>query len=193
MRSLVACLIVVALSGSAFAQAPGASVPLPTPAPTDLKDPSTAVLLSLAVPTVGLATTIIGAENGSSSIALVGVGAMYLGPSLGRWYAGDSGAGSLALRTVAGVSIVAGFGIAMAAADCEGVGCSDRGHGSAGAALFLGGLGVWVGTSLYDIVMAKRAADDWNHRHDQAAMQLKPTMTSVAGHHVMGLELAGHF
>jgi hypothetical protein len=191
MRNL-ACLFVVALSTPALAQAPGESVPLPAaPAPTDLKDPSTAVMISLAVPAAGLVTTIVGAQHGSGGAALLGLGAMYLGPSMGRWYAGDTGAGSLALRTVAGVSLAAGFVMAMSMVDCEGVGCTD--HSSAAGALLLGGLGAWAGTTIYDVVMAKQAADDWNHRSAQAAMQLGPTMTSVAGHHVMGLALTGHF
>jgi len=191
MRSL-ACLFVVALSHPALAQAPGETVPLPAASPADLKDPSTAVLISLAVPAAGVVTTIVGAQHSSGTAVLVGVGAIYLGPSMGRWYAGDAGLGSLALRSVAGVSFIAGVGMAIAAYDCEGVGCSDHNKADVAEVLMLGGLGMWAGTTIYDVVMAKRAADDWNHR-EQAAMQLRPTMTSVAGHHVMGLALTGHF
>jgi hypothetical protein len=186
MRSLI-CVVVAALSAPVFAQAPGKVPRRTSPAP-EWKEPGTAMLISAGVPLLGVAVAIGGAANGSGSVALVGVGAMALGPSLGRWYAGSAGAGSLALRTASGFAVAYGFVLIVRAGDCEGI-CNDT-HESLGTALFLGGLGVWAGTTIYDVVMAGREADEWNSRH---AIRLQPATISMAGHQAVGLALGGRF
>lgn len=188
MRSL-AVLIVVALSTPALAQAPGETVPLSSPAtPAEDKSPDTAVLLSVGVTGAGLLTTISGAKS-SGTLALVGIGAMYFGPSVGRWYAGSDGIGSLGLRAVGGASALLGVALLIGSGECEGVDCPN--HDALYGTMFFGGLGLWAGTSIYDIVMAGRDANRWNR--ERYALQLRPTTVSMAGHHGVGLALAGHF
>lgn len=188
MRSL-AVLIVVALSTPALAQAPGQTIPQPlsSPAtPAEEKGPDTAVLLSVGVTGAGLLTIIAGSKDHSGTAALVGIGAMYFGPSVGRWYAGSDGIGSLGLRAVGGASALLGLAMIIGSEDCEG-NC----HEAVAASMFFGGLGLWAGTSIYDIVMAGSDAHRWNREH--ASLQLRPTTVSMAGHHGVGLALAGHF
>ncbi len=196
MRSL-AVLIVVVLSTPALAQAPGETAVQPLPSPTqpaDEKSPVTAVLLSTGVTTAGLLARVGGSENHNGALVLAGVGAVFLGPSTGRWYAGSTGIGSLGLRALGGATALIGFAGALGAAECEGP-CTNT-HGDAYAYMFFGGLGLFAGTTIYDVIMASRDASEWNSSHrpqSRYALRLKPTTISMAGHHAMGLSLAGHF
>jgi hypothetical protein len=203
MRLLVVLSVVFA-SSIAHAQ-PGMTPPISPPAMTpaqpkqpegDRKDPSIAVLLSLGVPVAG--AIMLGAADNDTA-KLIGFGGLLFGPSTGRWYAGEAGGGTLALRTLGGVSMVVGLVSVIAAAesDCDFYddGCpAARDEADAmerrGMVLFFGGAGLWVGTSIADIVFAKRAADSWNKRH---SVSLTPGYVGTGGTRTPGVVLTGRF
>jgi hypothetical protein len=186
MRGLV-CLAVLAIASPALAQAPGEVAPLPEPAHVDAKDPNSAVLLSLGVTTAGIVTIAAAGKANSGPGMLLGLAGVYLGPSTGRWYAGQTGGGSLALRALGGVAMVYGLALVLSQEDCD-YECTSS-SGNTGAVLLFGGLALWGGTTIYDIVMAKRDTDQWNATH----LHLTPTVMSMAGHNGMGLSLATRF
>lgn len=165
----LALVVLLVLCSVAHAQ-PG-ETPLITTTPAqpvvaDRKDPSIAVLMSLGLPVVG-AITLAAAE--SESAAWLGFGAVYLGPSTGRWYAGEFGAGTLGLRTLSGLSMAMGLAMVIGS-ECDfEYDCSDsERRANIGGVLMLGGAGLWIGTTIADIAYAKRAADKWNQRHSVA-------------------------
>lgn len=167
MRLALALLL---LAGSVAHAQPGETPLIAQPAlttqQTDRKDPSIAVLMSLGLPVVG-AITLAAAD--SEEAAWLGFGAMYLGPSAGRWYAGEFGGGTLGLRTLGGLSMAIGLAMAISS-ECDfEYDCSDaERRGNIGGVLVLGGAGLWIGTTIADIAYAKRAADKWNQRHNVA-------------------------
>lgn len=170
------------------------SLTQPTPPPpaapaADAKDASTAVLLSLGITTAGY-VTLIASDN--HDLQLLGFAATYLGPSTGQWYSGQVGTLGLGLRAAGFVSMVYGFA-ELLQSECDEIDgpCPNSNSDAIGSALMLTGAGLWVGSSIYDVVLAKRAADSWNARH---SVNLAPMMTSdAAGTKTPGLVLTGRF
>jgi hypothetical protein len=197
LRSVVVVALLLA-SSVASAQSfspPGLTAPSvqlsPAPAPTaERKDPSTAVLLSLGI-TAASYVTLFAAADSHENLALLGFVGTYLGPSTGQWYAGQVGGLGLGLRAAGFVSMVYGFSqVLESECDYEYDDCSGS-DGDAGGVLMLAGAGLWVGSSIYDIVLAKRAADSWNARHN---VGLAPMVTADAsGNRTPGLVLTGRF
>lgn len=191
MRFALAALLVLT---SSVAQAQPGEAPVIAPARAakppklerDSKDPSIAVLISLGLPVAGVIT--MAAANSEGGVWL-GFGALYLGPSAGRWYAGEAGAGTLTLRTLGGLSLFTGLAMAYSS-DCDHESdCSDaERRGNIGGLLMLGGAGLWVGTTIADIYYAKRAADRWNERRGFA---LAPSL--VGPNRAPGVMLSGSF
>jgi hypothetical protein len=173
---------------------PPSLTPITTPAPTlaptaDAKDPTTAVLLSIGITTAGYVTMI---ASSNENLQLAGFAATYLGPSTGQWYAGRVGALGLGLRAAGFVSMVYGFG-QLLQSECDEIDgpCNTSNSDAIGTAFMLTGAGLWVGSSIYDVVLAKRAADDWNTRHN---VNLAPMMTAdTSGNKTPGLVLTGRF
>jgi hypothetical protein len=199
MRSVLV-LAFMLVSSLADAQAPGMTPPIepaPTPAAAphrDQKDPSIAVLLSLGVPVAGAFT--LGASD-SDGGRMLGLAALYFGPSTGQWYAGKAGGLGLGLRAVGGVSMVSGLIMALNSEyecdfeeDCTAIAERANRRGDMGAALMLAGAGLWVGSSLYDIVLAKRAADSWNTRH---RVSLTPGFVGTSAKKTPGLFVSARF
>jgi hypothetical protein len=60
-----------------------------------------------------------------------------------------------------------------------------------GIALIWGGASLWVGSSIYDIVLAKRAADSWNARHNVGVAPM--VARDASGGRTPGLVLTGRF
>ncbi|HTL38095.1 MAG TPA: hypothetical protein VL326_33425 [Kofleriaceae bacterium] len=161
-----------------------------TPAPTaERKDPTTAVLLSVGITTAGYIAMF---KSDNESLQLAGFFGTYLGPSTGQWYAGQIGGLGLGLRAVGFVSMVYGFAqVLESECDYEYDDCSDTSDGDAGALLMVGGAGLWIGSTIYDVVLAKRAADSWNARHN---VTIAPTMTAdISGQRSPGLAFTGRF
>jgi hypothetical protein len=127
-------------------------------AESERKDPTVAVALSVGVPVAGAVT--VAAAPGA--LKLVGVAALLVGPSTGRWYAGEGGGATLTLRVFGGVTMGVGvvmlYGISTNDCDPDETCASTRPY----EALALAGAGVIVATTIADVVLAKRAADRWN-------------------------------
>jgi hypothetical protein len=170
------------------------AAPAPAP-PAAHKSESVAVLLSLGVTTGGL-VTLIAAD--SSELMWVGLAGMYLGPSTGQWYAGEHGGLGLGLRALGAVGAVYGLSLALGAeSDCfpDEPGCqedrarADR-QGTVGGVLMIGGAGLWIGSTIADVIFAKRAAERWNKRH---AVSISPTAYSSGSARMPGLVISGRF
>jgi len=125
---------------------------------------------------------------------------LLIGPSTGRWYAGSTGGGSLALRGLSGVSMFAGLVMILGEEEFDCLGYNDTQcaaaqkehdrNGNIAAVLLIGGAATWVSTSIYDIVMAGHDARVYNREH---AMHLAPMIGSTSGHRTTGLVLEGRF
>ena len=196
---LVALAALLLASGVASAQGfspPGLTPPTVqlTPAPSpevSQKSPSTAVLLSLGITAASYVTLISAADNDNEDLVLVGFIGTYLGPSTGQWYAGQIGGLGLGLRAAGFVSFVYGFSqVLESECDYEYDDCSDS-DGDAGGFLMLAGAGLWIGSSIYDVVLAKRAADSWNARHNVGLAPI--AAKDASGHAAPGLAFTGRF
>lgn len=142
------------------------------------KSPSVAVSLSVGVTAAGLITFV----SGGGSVQMLGLGLMFIGPSTGRWYAGEDGLGGLGLRTLAAAGMVGGL-VQVLRSDCDTE--EECGNGGAGGAMILGGAALWIGSSIAHVVFAERAARRWNENH---ALALTPTIGNTTG-----LALTGRF
>jgi hypothetical protein len=187
-------LLVVASVSFAHAQAPGATTPMPV---AQDKDPATAMALSIGTPLAG--TALILASDGNETVALLGLGAMYFGPSTGQWYAHRVGAIGLVARAAGAVLVVKGFTLAdQQGNDC--LGLSDAECAAAekrwdkeerrGGAMLLTGAALWIGSTVFDVVMARRATRAWNREHSIA---VTPTLVPATGGRAPGLSLQLQF
>lgn len=197
MRRLVVIAALLLLSASAQAQ-PALTPPIPDPQPTtpvtgERKNPDVAVLLSIGVTTAGFVTL---ATTDNENLGLLGMGLLYVGPSTGQWYAGQFGGLGLGLRALSVVGMAYGVTQILreddACGDSTDPDCDPGAHGAAttGGALLVGGAVLWVGSSIYDVVLAKRAADSWNVRH---GLTMSPTIVGSSDHRMPGLVLSGRF
>jgi hypothetical protein len=153
------------------------------------KNPALAVTLSVGVPTLGV-VAIAASDNGGAK--LLGASALLIGPSIGRWYAGDGSTTGILVRGAGGVAAIVGVAMMVSAseADCvaDDTPCSSQESQKAiGGALALGGAGVWIGSTIMDIVLAERAAVRANEHHVAIAPGL------VGSSHAPGLVVAGRF
>ncbi|HUS29885.1 MAG TPA: hypothetical protein VMZ53_15375 [Kofleriaceae bacterium] len=199
MRCSVVVLALVLASSVASAQPgwnqfspPGLTPPTVQLSPTPggpRKDPSTAVLLSLGITTASY-ITLFAAED-HEGLQLLAFAGTYFGPSTGQWYAGQVGGLGLGLRAAGFVLALYGISQLLSEDDCEyDYDCSDS-SADTGALAFWGGAGLWVGSTVYDIVLARRAAESWNARHSVA---IAPMVTADAGgNRTPGLVLTGRF
>lgn len=191
MSRLVAAVVVLALSSTAAAQAPGQTAAV-TPSVSE-KDPGAAVLISIGATVGGF--VLVGASKGEGGLFGLGLGVMYVGPSTGQWYAGRVGGIGLATRALgAGLLYTALTKYSTEGNDC--LGYTDQQCADAEAqwrhdekvAEILGwtGIGLWVGSTLFDFVMAHQAANAWNREHQLA---VTPTVIPAAGGPTPGLTL----
>ncbi len=140
---------------------------------------STGVLLPIAL---------VGATRSGNSIALgyATVGAIILGPASGHWYAGEAGGYGIGLRFLGTAVAFAGFATAVNS-DCETQSCTDDSNRAAYIAL--GGAALVVGSTIYDIATAGRAARRYNASHIVVA----PAPVSTGGPPGLGLAIGGTF
>jgi hypothetical protein len=187
IRILVAVVLVMRVA-HADAQ-PSLQQPIPqqptSQQPTENeKSRAIAVSLSLGVTAAGVGLLVAGDDG----LKLVGLTAMFVGPSAGRWYAGDS---SLIGYRALGVGIAVLGVLAIVNTGCEDeidVDCSDAYR--PGELLMLAGAGVWVGSSVADIVLADRSARRFNERH---AISIAPVRFGTAEGRATGVGISGRF
>jgi hypothetical protein len=186
-RILVAAVLMMRVA-QAGAQ-PSMQPPLPQPPVAqqsieDEKSSAIAVSLSLGVTAAGVGLLVAGDDG----LKLIGLTAMFVGPSAGRWYAGDS---SLIGYRALGVGVAVLGALAIVHTGCEDeidVDCSDA--YMPGSLLMLAGAGVWVGSSVADIVLADRSARRFNERH---AISIAPVRFGAADSRATGVGISGSF
>jgi hypothetical protein len=193
MRCL-AVVIVLCAFHAAHAQAPGEVQPLPQPA--ELKNPGTAVALSVGTTAVGFLLFVEGVHNESGTAGLIGAGGMFLGPSIGVWYGGGSGILGLAGRTTALVMLFHGIDLEESAygGDCLGLSTADcyayeqsQADQLRRAHIFeYGALALWGAATFYDFWDAHHSASRWNREH---ALTLAPMLAP----HASGMSLSLRF
>lgn len=176
MRWLV---LVIALCGTAHAQAPGETPPRPE---GSHKSILSAYLVTAAATTLPLTVAAIGAPDNeynhptrAAVFGSLGIAAAVLGPTAGHWYAGEGMTTGLALRLTG----AAGVG-ALVLADP---------HGQNLGLLITGGVvcaGLWEVGAIWDLATVPRAVRHYNRQRD---LQIAP----MAAPHTTGLALAGTF
>lgn len=158
------------------------------------RSPSTATGYALLGTLAGPALTAlaIAASNDDNDDLAAGLGwlaaAGYLaGPAAGRWYAGESGAGTILVRTGGAGLLIAGLASSICLDSCE-----EQGSGP-GIAM-LSGAGLFIGATIYDIATAGDAARDYNRAHRKSqSLTLLPLVKQSEGHTTTGLALSGSF
>ena len=140
---------------------------------------STGVMLPIAM---------VGETRSGGCIALgyATVGAIILGPASGHWYAGEGGGWGIGLRFLGTAAAVGGF-FAASNNDCETQSCTDDSNHAAYIAL--GGAALVVGSAIYDVATAGRAARRYNASHIAVA----PAPVSTGGPPGLGLTIGGTF
>ncbi len=140
------------------------------------KSPELAVGMSIGI-TIGGYVMMAKSSNGGMSA--LGFGAAFLGPSVGQWYAGKTGGIGIGARAIGMTMMVYGLvQLLSSSQDCFDCGSSpstvsdDR-----RAKVYLGtGAALWVGSTIFDFVMAYRETETYNRRqHAQLVPTLIPT------------------
>jgi hypothetical protein len=156
----------------------------PTKRPVvEAKSPAVAMGVSIGIPVAGALTLAFAPKDGEKAL---GVLAMYVGPATGQWYAGKGGGLGLGLRLL---SIAGAVGALMLVVDEECDLDTDREattNDYIAGTIAVGAAGLWVGSSVYDVVLAKRAVDHWNHN-----LTLMPGL--VGNQRAPGVFLGGRF
>ncbi len=202
-HAVVTAALLVAAASTAAAQ-PAMTTPRHEPgqpSAPEVKSGSTATLLAIGTTLGGFALSYAGARNGSDDVIAGGALMMLVGPSVGHFYAGETGHGvkmSL-LRTggalVLGMGLVAGMNTASGAA-CDGCKVQPHGHDdddtTAERMVWLGA-GTLVVATLYDFWDAHRAAGRANEKAARTWSLAPSMMTGASGTTIPALTLGGSF
>lgn len=182
MRSMVVMMVVL-VSSLARAQ-PGTTLPTKTPV-LEEKSASIAMGLSIGIPVAGALTMAFAPKDGEKAL---GFFAMYIGPTTGQWYANKGGGLGLGLRLL---SIAGAVGALMLVIDEEcdvDTDCEATSNDYVAGTIVVGAAGLWVGSSIYDVVLARRAVAQWNQK-----LMLTPGLVGNGGQRGPGLFLGGRF
>ena len=196
---LVVPLVLAIAAADAAAQAPGTVAPRPSPErPADRRSPVLAAGLSAGIPLAGLGLAVASGDDGG---ILLGGLAMYIGPSIGQWYAGGSAAVGLLGRTAGAAVMVVGIQKAMeptgdcdpdADPGCQAADAREAAQERESMAWFFSGLTIWTAATAWDVVMAYRTARESTR---EKAVTVAPVMLPSAGGASMapGLGVTGRF
>jgi hypothetical protein len=151
------------------------------------KSPGTALALSLmsTVVPIGAGIALMATESPAGLIPFLG--GILVGPSIGHFYAGNTGRG-LATAGLRTVSLVGGTLAAYAI--CPYDGCSDS-DVQAATWVLIATAGLTLGSSVVDIATAPDAARRYNER--QQAARLRVTPVFLAGGSAPGLAVNYRF
>ena len=165
MRILAAVALVALLGSPALAQAPGAVEPQAAPVQRKDKDPAIGVALAIvgSLGSVALAEKVARTDGG----IVPAISMLVLGPSIGQWYSKQVGVIGISMR------VSAAYLLFRAVDDYE----HDEGY-------ILGALGLWVGSTLYDLWAAYDAAGTYNR---EQSLRFAPTMMQAAKGHAPGV------
>lgn len=209
MRTAVIAAALLVSASTAVAQ-PAMTAPMappyyyqPAPPVAEVKSEGTATLLALGTTVGGLVMMSTGAKNDNGGVVLAGAAMTLVGPSVGHFYAGETGHGikmSL-LRTGAAAVMGAGLIMSLNSAQCDVAQNPDGTYTSCSTSddreggrrmMWLGGAALAVAT-VYDLWDAHNAAHRANVR-EARRMTLGPAiMTGASGARATGLVLGGQF
>lgn len=211
MKSAV---VVAALLASATAAAqPALTAPMAQPyyqqpsqprPVAETKSESTATLLAIGTTVGGIALMSTGARHESGGVVLAGAAMTLIGPSVGHFYAGETGHGIKMSLLRTGAALVLGAGLVATftsvtcdvAADPNGNngGCSagDDDRQTGRRMMWLGGATLAVAT-VYDLWDAHNAARRANVREARRYTLAPAIMTGASGARATGLVLGGQF
>ena len=203
MRNAVVTAALLAAAVSTAAAQPALTTPRwaepAQPAP-EQKSGSTATLLAIGSTIGGFAMVSAGARNGSDSVIMGGILMTLVGPSVGHFYAGETGHGVKMSLLRTGSAIVLGMGLVAGMNSEHGAVCDDcsapHDHGAdnttAERMVWLGA-GTLVAATLYDLYDAHRAAGRANEKAARK-WNLGPTlMTGASGTTAPALTLSGNW
>lgn len=159
--------------------------------PSEIKNPDTALALSVGATAVSVGMVALGTQHGSSGdLIAVGVLSSLVTPSLGHWYAGDYFTTGLGIRLISAATFVGGVAEVFASS-CWDSPCNENtGGAQTGAVLaIMGMIGYGTGTVL-DIATAPKAAREYNARH---RLVVTPTLLTPPSGPVMGVGIGGRF
>lgn len=177
---LTTAMMALALPGVARAQPPGEIHVLPpvAVAPAE-KSPETALTLAVVGTGASWAALYYGARQDSGALAGAGLAGILIAPSLGHFYAGETGSGLLhtGIRAGAGAAVFVGLGWLLA--DTLSASISGEAPSSAHAAplLVAGGALLSLGSTIYSLYDAPRAA----RRHNAKARRILIMPAPVVG------------
>jgi hypothetical protein len=186
----------LSVAGPARAEPPGTSVPEPAPkeARRPRKSPPIALGVSLGVMGLGAGMLALGVAADSDAVATAGAAAAFVGPTVGRLYAGKLALGGLLVRTIGVGVIIHGAHERVTPDKCvpeEGIDCTRADKAAAdrerrGNRIMYAGAALLVGATLWDIVWAPLDAREFNRAH---ALAIAPTLMPGGA----GLALGGSF
>ncbi|MBA3458635.1 MAG: hypothetical protein H0T46_01640 [Deltaproteobacteria bacterium] len=201
-HAVLTAALLVAAASTAVAQ-PAMTSPRYEPAQPsapEVKSGSTATLLAIGTTIGGFAVVNLGARNGNDSMIMGGIMMSLIGPSVGHFYAGETGHGvkmSL-LRTgsalVLGMGLVAGMNTADVAS-CDDCSAQPHDHDDNNTAkrMVWVGAGTLVAATLYDLWDAHRAAGRANEKAARRWNLGPSLMTSASGSTAPALTLSGNW
>jgi hypothetical protein len=150
---------------------------------SNAKSEAVAVSLSVGLTAAGAGALFIP----NNAARAVGVGLLFLGPSTGRWYAGEVGLSGFGYRLIAVSLVLAGAAATSEGDACDDLSPCDDSPNAAGLTLFAAGAGVWLTGTIVDVVLADRAVRRYNGKH---ALSVTPAPMGESG---QGLVLGGRF
>lgn len=213
MRNAVIAAAVLLSASTALAQSPGMTgmtapppyyYPQQTAQAPEVKSESTATLLAIGTTLGGVAMIGAGADRENGGVVLTGMAMMLIGPSVGHFYAGETGHGVKMSLLRTGAAVVLGLGlISNLNVACD-VAASENGEGGGSCGpsredretgrkmMWLGGATL-VAATLYDFWDAHSAAHRRNVREARRFTVAPSIMTGASGANAPGLVLGGQF
>lgn len=171
---------------------PAPPVVLAASAVPDARNPGTALSLSVLGTAAGFGMMVLGDNADSGFLSLAGLVTTVVGPSLGHFYAGESGRALTQSAIRAGSVGVMFAGALWLASECGFFFVSECEPGPGPGIMMATGLVVGASSALYSIYDAPRAA----RRHNARARRLVITPAPLAGpdhSSGFGLHLGGQF
>jgi hypothetical protein len=156
------------------------------------KSPSSATGYAVAGVFAGPVLLGLAATSGSAGLAVVSAVGFWTGPSMGRWYVGEYGGGPLLVR---------GLGIGLMIGGLVNNLCGGCRFSTAEEIAFYTGLGLYLGSTIYDLATASDRARAYNLRHRKAVgakLTFAPMLQRSEGYDgrtatTTGLMLGGSF
>lgn len=204
MRHAVLTAALLVATASIAAAQPAMTAPRHEPgqpSAPEVKSGSTATLLAIGTTLGGFALSYAGARNGSDDVIMGGALVMLVGPSVGHFYAGETGHGVKMSLLRTGGAIVLGMGLVAGMNTASGAACDDckvqphahdDDNNTAKRMVWLGA-GTLVVATLYDLYDAHRAAGRANEKAARKWNLGPSLMTSASGSTAPALSLSGNW